>query len=796
MSGSRGSLILAFVALAVGAAPTLAQGFGAAVAASPDEVLVGDRGGQTSAGRVFVYRRGPDGWTEAATIRASDAEDGDGFGSALALDGDRLLVGSSSAAYLFERSGSAWRESARIPLEENLRITSALLLEDAAFVGSGTLGGFRGPGEPGRVLSFARAADGTWRPTGELTLERPTAGDGFGVALASVGDRLLVGAPGATVGSTTQAGSVFVYERTGDGGWSLTADPMTAARPSSLSRFGSALLVSSDGERTSIFVGAAGTGGVGAVYAFEGDPDEGLSQTAVFLPPVAEGFRAAFGGAMAEVGDELWVGGVVDRNREGRVFRYRRDGDGWTFAGALAGENLGRGAGFGSRIAASDGVAVVAATGKDYGWGTAYLFEPGADGWAQAGEVWSEVEGYAAITGGEVDCDGGTAAAWECEEVDIRSFLPVSALGAGRGVRTNDVWGWTDPQTGREYALVGLTDQASFVDITDAENPRYVGRLPMTEGANGSTWRDIKVYRDHAFIVSDGAGPHGMQVFDLTRLRDVGSEPVTFEADALYDRIASAHNIVINEETGFAYAVGSSGGGETCGGGLHMIDIRNPTEPAFAGCFADARTGRRETGYSHDAMCIEYHGPDTEHAGREICFGSNETAISIADVSDKEHPVALSFASYPNVGYAHQGWITEDHRYFYLDDELDEIADTRDGEVSMPGTRTMIWDVTDLDDPVLVKEHYGKVFSSDHNLYIRGNLMYQSNYLSGLRILDISDPENPAEIAHFDTVPYADGAGFGGSWSNYPYFQSGTVIVTSGNEGLFMLRHRRPELVP
>ena len=76
-----------------------------------------------------------------------------------------------------------------------------------------------------------------------------------------------------------------------------------------------------------------------------------------------------------------------------------------------------------------------------------------------------------------------------------------------------------------------------------------------------------------------------MQVFDLTRLRDVGSEPVTFEADAHYDGIASAHNIVINEETGFAYSVGSSGGGETCGGGLHMIDINEPTEPSFVGCF-------------------------------------------------------------------------------------------------------------------------------------------------------------------------------------------------------------------
>jgi len=317
----------------------------------------------------------------------------------------------------------------------------------------------------------------------------------------------------------------------------------------------------------------------------------------------------------------------------------------------------------------------------------------------------------------------------------------------------------------------------------------------MTEGARGSTWRDIKTYRDHAFIVSDGAGQHGMQVFDLTRLRDVGSEPVDFDMDAYYDGIASAHNIVINEETGFAYSVGSSGGGETCGGGLHMIDIRNPTEPRFAGCFAHADTGRRGTGYSHDAMCIVYHGPDQEHAGEEICFGSNENVVSIANVSDKDNPVALSTADYPNFGYTHQGWISEDHRYFYLGDELDEIQQAGQGS-PFPGTRTLIWDVSDLDDPVFIGEHFGESTASDHNLYIVGNLMYQSNYNSGLRILDISDPESPSEVAYFDTVPYAEGPAMQGSWSNYPFFASGTIIVTSGSEGLFLLRHRTPELVP
>jgi choice-of-anchor B domain-containing protein len=229
--------------------------------------------------------------------------------------------------------------------------------------------------------------------------------------------------------------------------------------------------------------------------------------------------------------------------------------------------------------------------------------------------------------------------------------------------------------------------------------------------------------------------------------------------------------------------VGSSSGGETCGGGLHIIDVRDPSNPAFAGCFADPETGRASTGDTHDAQCVSYEGPDADYEGREICFGANETALSIADVTRKDSTVAVSRASYPSVGYSHQGWLTEDHRYFYMNDELDEI------EGSAPKTRTLIWDVSDLDDPQLVAEHLGTQEASDHNLYVVGDLMYQSNYRSGLRILDITDPVAPVEVAYFDTVPYGDNsAGMGGSWSNYPFFDNGVVVVTSGNEGLFVVR--------
>ena len=393
--------------------------------------------------------------------------------------------------------------------------------------------------------------------------------------------------------------------------------------------------------------------------------------------------------------------------------------------------------------------------------------------------------GLASITGQRVDCAQGRAQRFSCRNVDLLAFLTIADIGGTPSDRVNDIWGWTDPQTGREYALVGRIDGTSFVDVTDAAHPVYVGTLPMTEGSRGNIWRDIKVYQNHAFVVADNVGDHGMQVFDLTKLRQFDPSdgaPMTFDQDAHYDRVASSHNVVINEATGFAYIVGAGGGGQTCGGGLHMVDIQEPKNPTFAGCFADPSTGRAGTGYTHDAQCVVYAGPDTEHQGQEICIGANETALSIADVTDKAAPKALSTASYPDAAYVHQGWLTEDHRYFFQNDELDERAGTQ----SRP--RTLVWDLRDLDDPQVIHTFTGSTTVIDHNLYAKGDSIYQANYESGLRILDISDPTAPEEVGFFDTYASGDAVAFNGAWSVYPFFNSGTIAVSSIGEGLFLLR--------
>ena len=373
---------------------------------------------------------------------------------------------------------------------------------------------------------------------------------------------------------------------------------------------------------------------------------------------------------------------------------------------------------------------------------------------------------FGAISHAQTPCENGFAGPYPCNDYDLMSQIDLNELSAARG---NDSWGWTDPQDGKEYAIMGLTNGTAFIDISDPVNPVYLGKLPTH--TQSSIWRDIKVYANHAFVVSEASG-HGMQVFDLTRLRNVTNPPQTFDNDAHYDGFGNAHNIVINESQPFAYAVGTS----TFNGGAHIVDISNPLQPIFAGSYSNSF-------YTHDAQVVTYDGPDSDYSGREIYIGSNEDEVVFVDVTDPSNTVLISTISYSNIGYTHQGWLTEDHRYFFLGDETDEIDFGFD-------TKTIIFDVQDLDNPVVHLDYFGPTSAVDHNGYILNNNFYLSNYNAGLRVIDITNVASSSvnEVGFFDTYPENDNAGFSGVWSNYPYFESGNIVVSDINRGFFLLR--------
>lgn len=368
-------------------------------------------------------------------------------------------------------------------------------------------------------------------------------------------------------------------------------------------------------------------------------------------------------------------------------------------------------------------------------------------------------------------CDNGLAGTYPCNKVDLLARMPLSSL--GNGSSGSDVWGWTDPTTKKEYVLMGMQNGTAFVDISNPANPVYLGLLPSQK--TGSVWQDIKVYNNYAFIVSESKD-QGMQVFNLKQLPNVSNPPVTFSTTAHYSQITSSHNIFINEDSGYGYIVGAAGP-QACGSGLHMVNLSSPASPVFAGCFS-------QDGYTHDVQCVNYSGPDTTYSGHEICFASNEDTLTIVDVTNKSTPVQLARIGYSGSRYAHQGWLTEDQNYFLMNDELDEIN-------SGHNTRTYIWDVRDLDNPTMMAAHNGPTAASDHNLYVKDGLTYQANYRAGLRILDSTNVAsgNLTEIAAFDTYPNNNASGTDGSWSVYPYFKSGTIVVSNYGAGLFILRH-------
>jgi choice-of-anchor B domain-containing protein len=412
-------------------------------------------------------------------------------------------------------------------------------------------------------------------------------------------------------------------------------------------------------------------------------------------------------------------------------------------------------------------------------------------------------------------CEGGVvvhaAETYRCSNVDLLSRVTLQQMDAFSG---NDSWGWTDPQSGREYALMGLDNGTFFVDITEPGVPRLLGKLP-TESIS-TLWRDMKVHADHMFVVSEAAN-HGMQIFDLTRLRGLEEDRHrTFVADAVFTggdgpAFFRAHNVAINEETGRAYIVGARDHEHlVCQGGLYIVDVSQPKAPQFAGCFAD-------DGYIHDVQCVIYSGPDSRYAGRELCFASSPASsglsignpnntLTIIDVTDSQQSVEVGKTSYGiavgsgmvQASFAHQGWLTGDQRHFFLNDEGDQLSFGLN-------TRSIVIDVSDIEQPFFVDSYFYSTQSIAHNLFIRNRYLFAANYTTGLQVLDVGDLETSgrvddiSRIGYFDTFPdddhprprdlrHDDAQTFQGAWSNYPFFESGVVLVSDINRGLFVLQ--------
>ncbi len=335
----------------------------------------------------------------------------------------------------------------------------------------------------------------------------------------------------------------------------------------------------------------------------------------------------------------------------------------------------------------------------------------------------------------------------------------------GGSTRGNDCWGYVSP-SGREYAIMGLERGFGYVEVTDPANAQIIATIP----GPASTWHDVKVIGHYAYGVSEAGA--GIQVMDLS---DIDNGNVTLVQNKLQMGHSSTHNIVANPDSGYLYLAG----GNIQNGGLVAVSTATPHDPTIVGAWGQY--------YVHDAQVVTYtSGP---YAGREIAFcfsglsgGWSQTALRIVDVTDKSNMFTISTVSWSGAQYSHQGWLSEDRRYVYIDDELDEYYGT------VNQTTTRIYDVQDLANPVFVGTFTTGLRTIDHNQYTHNGKIFQSNYHSGLRVFDSSDPTAPTEVAYFDTFPEDNDLGFDGSWSNYPYLPSGTILISDMNRGLFIVR--------
>jgi choice-of-anchor B domain-containing protein len=356
----------------------------------------------------------------------------------------------------------------------------------------------------------------------------------------------------------------------------------------------------------------------------------------------------------------------------------------------------------------------------------------------------------------------GAADAFEAVGFTLRSWLTLGEF--GDHASGNDCWGYVS-EAGREYAIMGLQKGYGVVEITDPDNPTIIANI---EGP-ASLWHDAKVLGDYFYGVSEGGG--GVQVVDL---RDVDNGIATLVQDKAQAGHRSTHNIAANPDSGYLYLCGAN----IQNGGLVALSLEDPENPTIEGAW--------NAFYVHDATIVSYtEGP---MAGREIAFcasgtgvGFGDTGLRVVDVTDKNnmHLIGEAFWSMP--AYSHQCWLSEDKQLLYLGDELDEMG-------GVGTTRTMVFDVSDPASPKLVNTFTNGSTASDHNMYTKGGYLYQANYTSGLRVYDVaSDPDNPKEVAYFDTHPDSNAVTFNGAWSVYPFFPSGNMIISDMQRGLFVV---------
>lgn len=434
----------------------------------------------------------------------------------------------------------------------------------------------------------------------------------------------------------------------------------------------------------------------------------------------------------------------------------------------------------------------------------------------------------------------------DTENMTLLSQLTPGEMGAVNprsGVLLNDIWGWTSPN-GEDYALVGTGDGMSIVRVTDPVNPVFIGIMPTAEPDDfANLWGDVGVYNvgnddefsGYAYYTTEAEGV-GIHILSLNQLDSLGPAPdpnYQIPPDAVFDGggYNSAHNVYVNQETGYAYVVGVElvGDETACDDepfhpsrfNTLILDLEpDPLNPDIVACLADFG--------EHDIYVVNYHGPDADYRNREIAFvfdGRDKDAPSrsglrqddtpgeivggtteIWDVTDKDNIQVISSFTVPGICFSHQGWTSSNrHEFLLINDELDELRDAEDengffrtnfcGTDAPPMTTTnpgiYVVNIQDLDAPFF-QERFAVASpgDNDHNFIRRGNKLFWAVYNAGTRVVKMKQKKGVLqleEIARLDSEPRQPPE-FNGQWGIFPFEDSDTIVASDIVNGLMVMR--------
>ncbi len=301
-----------------------------------------------------------------------------------------------------------------------------------------------------------------------------------------------------------------------------------------------------------------------------------------------------------------------------------------------------------------------------------------------------------------------------------------------------DVWGYVDPATDEEYALLCARNEGLAVIHLAPSGPVEVGFVPTASGASDS--KDVKVYGHYAYLVNE-SGP--VQIIDLID----PANPV--QVGTITPDGNGSHNCLI--EGDYLYIVGNHGTG-----GLEIWSLADPTAPVEVG----------------DFQPYYYHDLDIRNDTVYAC-GIYGDGIDVVDVSNKMSPSLITTFNYTGSG-AHNAELTEDGRYLFTGDEIGSA-----------GNHTRVWDVSDIGSIAKVDDIIVDPNAVVHNCYVLGDLLYIAHYTEGVRIYDIHNPESPVEVAYYDTYQ-PDLYGYRGCWTVTPFLPSGSIIASDMQTGLYV----------